>query len=126
MHIFKPKDFARAARKAALTDTDLRAAVQRAENGMIDADLGHGLIKQRIPRENQGRSSGFRSILVYRRGRLAIFIHLFAKSSRANVSDAERLSLEKLAKELNRLTALQISDLIQTGRWEEIAYDKSE
>jgi hypothetical protein len=65
MHILKPKDFARAARKASLTDTDLCAAVRRAENGMIDADLGHGLIKQRIPRKHQGRSGGFRSILFY-------------------------------------------------------------
>jgi hypothetical protein len=42
------------------------------------------------------------------------------------VNDAERLSLEKLAKELNRMTALQVDDLIQAGRWEEIAYDKNE
>ncbi|MCY3994976.1 MAG: type II toxin-antitoxin system RelE/ParE family toxin, partial [Rhodobacter sp.] len=37
---------------------------------MIDADLGGGVIKQRIARRGGGRSGGFRTILLFRRGEL--------------------------------------------------------
>jgi hypothetical protein len=71
------------------------AAVRRAEKGMIDADIGQGLLKQRIPRENKGRSGGFRSILFYKKGGMAVFLHLYAKSMRAHVSASEQQVLEK-------------------------------
>ena len=44
----------------------LLEAVQRAESGQVDADLGGGVIKQRIARLGQGRSGGYRSIILFR------------------------------------------------------------
>lgn len=61
-HFYLPKDFARAARRSGLTDDALRDAVERAEAGKIDADLGGGLIKQRVARSVEGRAGGFRTI----------------------------------------------------------------
>lgn len=75
-HLYALKDFARRARKAGLGDDGLWEAVDRAERGIIDADLGAGLIKQRIARVGQGRSGGFRTIIAYWRGERAIFLHL--------------------------------------------------
>jgi hypothetical protein len=46
----------------------LREAVARAEKGQIDADLGGEVIKQRIARPGQGRSRGYRTIILFRRG----------------------------------------------------------
>jgi hypothetical protein len=68
MRVYKLKDFARAARKNGIGDDDLREAVRRAERGLTDGDLGKFLIKQRIARLNEGRSGGFRAILVHRKG----------------------------------------------------------
>ena len=42
-------------------------AVRRAGRGAVDADLGGGVIKQRIARQGRGRSIGFRVIVVFRR-----------------------------------------------------------
>ena len=47
---------------------------------LIDADVGSGLIKQRIARPGGGKSGGYRSILMFRSGERAIFVFGFAKS----------------------------------------------
>ena len=56
--------------------------VRRARDGLSDADLGGGVIKQLIVRKGGGRSGGFRQIVVFYRGALAFFVHGFAKSGR--------------------------------------------
>jgi hypothetical protein len=61
VRIFKTKVFVRFARGQRITDRDLREAVDRARRGLIDADLGGGVIKQRVARAGQGRSGGFGS-----------------------------------------------------------------
>ncbi len=50
MQIFKNKPFARLPEVASHNAT-LQEAVGRADRGMIDADLGGGVIKQLLPRE---------------------------------------------------------------------------
>ena len=49
----------RFARKARITDAALLEAVSRAGRGLIDADLGGGVIKQRIARLKCGEVGGF-------------------------------------------------------------------
>jgi hypothetical protein len=68
MRIFKNKWFVRFARKERITDTKLAQAVRNAEKGLIDADYGGGVIKQRIARAGQGKSGGYRSIIILRKG----------------------------------------------------------
>jgi hypothetical protein len=58
------KPFQRFARKEGISEADLCDAVARAKRGLVDADLGGGVIKQRIARPGQGRSGGFRSIIL--------------------------------------------------------------
>lgn len=66
MRIFKTRWTARFTRREQISDRSLREAVERAERGIIDADLGRGLIKQRVARQGQGRSGGYRMIVIYR------------------------------------------------------------
>lgn len=86
MRIFKIKWFARFSRSESIDDQSLIDAVDRAARGLVDADLGGGLIKQRIARSGQGRSSGYRTIIAYRNKDRAIFLYGFAKNERANIS----------------------------------------
>ncbi len=48
MRILKNIWFERFARKERITDAMLHKVIQAAEQGLIDADLGGGVIKQRI------------------------------------------------------------------------------
>lgn len=98
MRVYKTKWFVRFARKERLADRTLRDAVDRADHGLIDADLGDGVIKQRVARSGQGKSGGYRTIIVYRTKTRAIFVYGFAKSNKANLEPDELEVYRKLAK----------------------------
>ena len=68
LRVFKNAWFGRFARKDKISADLLWEAVERAERGLIDADLGGGVIKQRIARPGAGKSKGYRSIVIYRKG----------------------------------------------------------
>ncbi len=104
MQTFKTKAFARFADREGLEDAALCEAVRRARKGLIDADLGGGVIKQRIARKGGGRSGGFRAIVLFRRDELAFFVYGFAKSSRSNLRRNELDAFRMLANEMLNLT----------------------
>jgi hypothetical protein len=83
IRVFKTKPFIRFANRERIPDRDLCDAVVRAEAGSIDADLGGGVIKQRLPRAGGGKSGGFRSIILLKRGAAAFFVYGFAKNAEA-------------------------------------------
>jgi hypothetical protein len=83
------KGFARSQRKERIADASLIKAVEDAQGGLIDADLGGGLYKQRVARPGQGKSGGYRTLIAFRHGDRAIFLYGFAKSDRANIEDDE-------------------------------------
>jgi hypothetical protein len=97
MRIFKNKPFARFARKAGLDDPALCQAIAAAEGGLIDADLGGGVIKQRIARPGKGKSGGFRVLILYKRATRAVFVYGFAKNERGNIAQDELEALKELA-----------------------------
>ena len=71
-----------------------------AGKGTINADLGGRLIKQRLARKGQGKSGGFRSLVIFQRGTRAFFIYGFAKSTRDNIRHDELRVFRRLADEL--------------------------
>ena len=73
MRVFKTKWLARYARRERVADRSLGEAIERAGRGLIDADLGGGIIKQRVARSGQGRSGGYRMLVAYRQGARAVF-----------------------------------------------------
>ena len=79
LEVFKTRDFARLIRKSDITDRALREAVERASQGMVDAALGSGLIKQRVARQCQGRSGCYRTVIALGAGRAGFFPALFRK-----------------------------------------------
>ena len=63
MQVYKVKVFARFQRRERIADKALANAVRNAEDGLVDADLGGGLIKQRVARPGHGKSSGYRTVI---------------------------------------------------------------
>jgi hypothetical protein len=114
------KEFARLARRSKVADEQLWDAVDRAEAGSVDADLGAGLIKQRVARPGKGRSGGFRTIIAYRRGGRAIFLHLFAKAQQANLGPLELETYQELARAYDRLNDSQLDELVARRGWRRI------
>lgn len=123
MRIFKTKEFARLARKEHIDDLSLCHAVQRAERGLIDAAIGKFLIKQRVARRNEGRSGGFRTIVFYQQGNRSVFLHLFAKNEKDNLTNTEEAAYREFAKSLTAIRPDQIKALVETKKWIEIDSD---
>ncbi|MFZ2109880.1 MAG: type II toxin-antitoxin system RelE/ParE family toxin [Roseiarcus sp.] len=63
MHAYLTRSFDRDAKRDGVSDEDCQEAIRKAERGLVDADLGSGLIKQRIPRGNQGAARGSRAVV---------------------------------------------------------------
>ena len=96
MRIFKTKTLARFTRQNSIPDASLIAAVERARRGLIDADLGGQIIKQRVARPGEGKRGGFRLLIGFGLCR-AVFLFGFAKSERENIDDAESKTLREIA-----------------------------
>lgn len=126
MRVYKNEWFQRFARKERIGDASLREAVERAERGLIDADLGGGLIKQRIARPGAGRSGGYRTLVFFRAGERAVFAFGFAKSDRDNIGKDDEVILKKTAKLTLGLTEAEIDELVARGTLEEVLYDDNE
>jgi hypothetical protein len=97
VRIFKTKWLVRFARRERISDQSLGEAISRAERGLVDADLGGGLIKQRVARAGQGRSGGYRMLVAYRSRGRAVFLYGFAKSEQENIDPDELLTLRDIA-----------------------------
>lgn len=100
MRVFKNKSFARFARKSRITDAALCTAISDASRGLIDADLGGGVVKQRVARQGGGKSGGFRTIILFRLRERAFFVHGFAKNEQDNIRDDELAAFKLLATEM--------------------------
>lgn len=109
------KSFARFARNAGLTDTALIIAIERAEAGGIDADLGGNVMKQRIARPGEGRSGGFRTLILFRLAHRAIFAYGFAKNVKSNITPKELEALRELATELLGYSEPEIQRAVRSG-----------
>lgn len=86
----------------------------------MDADLGGGLIKQRIPRPGQGHSGGYRAIIVFRSEDRAIFLLGFAKNERDNIDDDELRAMKEAARDLLELSDEMIDKLVEKRSFMEI------
>ena len=123
MNVYKTKGFARFARQERMDDRELCEAVDRAERGLIDANLGGGVIKQRLPRPGQGRSGGFRVIVFYRSGKRSVFVDGFAKSDQENIDSDDLDRFRHLAAQFLAYDAKAVRRLLEAGAWIEIECD---
>lgn len=123
MAVYQTKGFHRFARKAKISAADLLDAIARADRGLIDADLGGGLIKQRIARPGQGKRGGHRSIVAYRVGSLAVFMFGFSKNELDNIGPDDLADLRLLAKGWFESAATMASD-VSNGILIEVGHDE--
>ncbi len=124
MQVFKTRWFARFARHEEITDKDLREAIKRAERGLIDADLGGGLIKQRVARPGKGRSGGYRVIVAYRIKERAVFLLGFAKSELDNIDANELQSLRRFAEKWLTANTMTLRKALDDSSLQDVEYGK--
>jgi hypothetical protein len=95
VRIFKTRALAKFTRQNGISDASLVAAVDNAIRGLIDADLGGHVIKQRVARPGRGKRGGFRMLIGFRSD-LAIFLFGFAKNERENIDGDQLKTLREI------------------------------
>jgi hypothetical protein len=113
--VYKNKPFSRFARKAGIPDASLWNAAQLINQGVIDADLGGGVVKQRIARSGSGKSGGSRSIILFKRNDCAVFVYGFEKKNQANIQADELEAFRELAKVILSSTPAERARLVTQG-----------
>lgn len=122
MQIFKNRWFTKFAKDEDISDEKLCKAVKDAENGLIDADYGGGVIKQRIARPHEGKSGGYRSIIFYCWGDKDFFVYGFPKNAQDNITKADVKEYKELAKITFSLSDVKLEKLIQTGAFKAVTW----
>ena len=121
--VFKTRHFKRWMRKTELTDDALCAAVLEMVEGLIDAELGGGVVKKRIGIAGRGKRGGARTLIATNKGSRWFFVYGFEKSDRANISSDELEALQALASDLLALSGKELSQAVEDTTLEEICND---
>ena len=121
----KTKHFSRWAAKVGLSNAVLKAAVREMQAGLIDADLGGGLVKKRIAFPGRGKRGSTRTILANNRAERWIYIYGFEKNERDNITKKELEALRLLAEDLLRLSDEQVLAAIRQGVLVEVDDEKN-
>ena len=123
MRILTTKGVARFVRRERIREADLIEAIDSASRGIVDADLGGDLIKQRVARPGRGRAGGFRIIIAYRAAERAVFLYGFAKSDLDNIDGDALQALRVIGANWLAAEARIVAQAIDEGDLREIDHD---
>ena len=99
-------------------------AIERAAHGLIDADLGGGIIKLRVARQGHGRSGGYRMLVAYRAGTRAVFLYAFAKNERESIGPDGLLAFRQIGAAWLEAEAPHLAQALEDGRLQEMTNDE--
>jgi hypothetical protein len=91
--------------------------------GLVDADLGGGVVKKRVGLAGRGKRGGARTLVATNKDNRWFFVFGFEKNHRTNISDHELQALQDLALDLLARTDVQLDLAVQTHTLEEICHD---
>ena len=125
MRVFVNQTFRKFARQNSITNESLCRAVREISTGLANANLGGGVYKQRIARQGQGKSGGFRTIIFFKAHRLAFFILGFAKNRKDNLEPDEVAALKDLAGRMLNYADKTIDLTLKNGTLQEISCEEA-
>ena len=117
---FKTKAFARWSKGERISDATLKKAVEEMRNGLIEARLGSGLCKKRVPASSRGKRGGARTLVAFQNDQNTFFIYGFLKNEAENIDRKELKALKTYATVLLALDDKQISQLLSSTELIEI------
>ncbi len=124
--VFKTRYFSRWMRKTELTDSALCAAVSEMAEGLIDADLGGGVVKKRVALPGRGKTGSARTLVATNKGSRWFFVFGFEKNERANVSAKEVEAVQRIAADLFRLSSSDLDAHVAIDALKEICHDSED
>ena len=126
MNVYLSKAFTRMAQREGLTDVHICQAVAEMNTGLIDANLGAGLLKKRIAMPGKGKRGSWRALLGFQGGKKAFFLYLFPKNSRDNIEEDQLKALKRLTKYYLAMKPSEIKTALQCGELNEVNCNEKE
>lgn len=120
--VFKTRHFVRWQRKTDLTDNALCLAIKEMEQGLIDAELGGGLLKKRVALPGRGKSGSARTLIATNRSDRWYFVFGFEKSERENIDAVDLKALKNYAHVLLGLSQSELISFLSNGSLQEICH----
>jgi hypothetical protein len=124
--VFKTRHFSRWMRKTDPADLALCRAITEMENGLIDADLGGGVVKKRVALPGRGKSGSVRTLLATNKADRWFFVFGFEKNARDNISNKELEALQTIAEDLLKLSSIALEANVANGPLQEICHDRQD
>lgn len=124
--IFKTKLFSRWAKKAGLTNEALAGAVAEMSAGLVDVDLGGGVVKKRVAQPGQGKRGSTRTLLATNFNDRWFFIFGFEKNERNNITNKELVALKLLSGDLLALNDAQLAEALVEKKLFEVPYEQTD
>jgi len=121
--VFKTRYFSRWMRKTELTDALLCAAVAEMVLGLVDADLGGGVLKRRVALPGRGKSGSVRTLVATNKGSRWFFVFGFEKNERTNISTKEVEAMQRIAADLLGLGSSELDAHVASEALKEICHD---
>jgi len=113
----KTKWFHKWSKKNNISDGNLLDTINNISKKLGVIDLGGGLYKVRTPKVGQGKSGGFRVIVVYKMADITIFIYGFSKTDKDNLNKDELKYFKKLSRDLLSINKEEFKILEKSGKF---------
>lgn len=122
--VFKTRYFSRWFRRIGLSDVALCHVVKEMEQGLIDANLGRGVVKKRLALPGRGKRGGARTLVATNKDDRWFFLFGFEKNERANITTEELEGLREITRQLLGMTSEQLDEAVRDGYLQEICNDQ--
>lgn len=118
--------FAKWAKKQNLTKPMLLKSIKDLEENLSTSNLGNGIFKVRVSKKGSGKSSSFRTIVIYSKDDRVVMVYGFAKSKKDNLTKGELSHFKDFAKEVLCLSDEELRFMIEQKEFLEIGenYEK--
>jgi len=124
LRVIKTKEFKKWSASEKISDQNLIKAISEIEHGLIDVNLGGGLIKKRVAIGSSGKSGGARTIIAYKKGQKAFFLYGFKKNEMSNIDASELKALRRFGEVLMTRSDPDINLAVKIKQLYEVEYEK--
>ncbi len=124
MAVYVSKRVSNSMKSGHIPDSTICNAVAEMEKGLIEADLGGGVWKKRLPAKQGGKSGGARAVVYYKKGSDYFIATIKMKSDvgeRGQEIPPDELATHKdLAKEILAWSPKMVNEALKRGAFQEV------
>ncbi len=124
MKVYKTQVFDKWAKKENILNSALCEVVDEMHKGLIDADLGSGLVKKRMGKTGHGKRGSYRTLLAFKNNYRAIFLTGFSKNEMENIASDEKIVFKRLCTIYLSMSEIEIENMCNTRKLIEVFYEK--